>query len=173
MKRNNRVVLGQIEQEYCDLMTRTFLGYLYCISPLFRCRISPGLNFFRFTTDVIAPIVMISTWPGVVTFSRFSIPIFRLRRYHATGFSCPYGVILSPFHSFSPRFHAHLPALTVGAIPARAYVTLPSGSARDRIVTAVRTVPSGYSDDGTFGGLGLGIQTTKSCLLYTSDAADE
>ena len=29
-------------------------------------------------------------------------------------------------------------------------------------VTAVRTVPRGYSDDGTLGGLGLGIQTTQS-----------
>ena len=30
------------------------------------------------------------------------------------------------------------------------------------IATAVRTVPRGYSDDGTLGGLGLGIQTTQS-----------
>ena len=29
-------------------------------------------------------------------------------------------------------------------------------------VTAVRTVHRGYSDDGTLGGLGLGIQTTQS-----------
>ena len=86
--------------------------------PLFRCRIiPPDLNFSGFRTGTIAAVVV----------------IFRFRRYHAILFSRSYGVMRSPFPHFPLRTYAPLPTSTIGTIPVRAYFTLPSGSARDRI----------------------------------------
>ena len=92
--------------------------------------LSPGFEQISgFRTGTIAAVVVIFD----LAWYCYLFLIFRFRRYHATQFSRSDGVIRSPFSHSPLHSYAHLPTLTIGTLPARAYFTLPSDSARDRI----------------------------------------